>query len=536
MSLFSKFFVLLVLVLGVTPVAQSQAPEPVTVTAWSYAKFSATVRKTPEGEIVEQPGKPMAGDNANNTSIQGWFGYNLAERVPVGAQIIKATLRLTQEIGSINPVRGEPYGGNFANSGLRIETGLYSADGKRQWNAYGLQGAPPLYSIQAFKSLRPNVIAKLDVTPIVNYRLSHNSSRVHFVARFYQATDDDDTADSITLKPGELVITYLSPDPNPGTGKIVFENAVNYKFDIGLARPNGSNSTFIKLPDTGEFQPTISPDGKTIAYIQTPNYLYPPSTGELWLMNRDGSNRRKLVDSASHPSWHPDGKSLIYSVGVGFGSINADGTDERLILPEYSDLVGGWKANPHYNCDGTLLTFGVHRTDGRDIFVANSDGTNVRLAANLDNHLALFPSGNGDADADQPSFDANGDLIFRAYPAVPSTTGSGDNGPDKAVIFRAKAGSWNQTRTPEDFSALIQLTEFGAYEWPAPSPDGRKIAFSRFSRGDYNYEFGVSTGTEGPFHDIFVMDSDGSNERRITFGAKGEKPNWGPPTCASAGI
>ncbi len=56
----------------------------------------------------------------------------------------------------------------------------------------------------------------------------------------------------------------------------------------------------------------FSPDGKQIAFIKTPDTQIPFTIGELWVMDADGSNARKLVDAdAGHgyaANWSPDGK------------------------------------------------------------------------------------------------------------------------------------------------------------------------------------------------------------------------------------
>lgn len=59
-----------------------------------------------------------------------------------------------------------------------------------------------------------------------------------------------------------------------------------------------------------------SPDGKTIAYIKIPDNQSISPTGELWLMDADGLNQRKVADAdAGHgfaPAWSPDGLKIVF--------------------------------------------------------------------------------------------------------------------------------------------------------------------------------------------------------------------------------
>jgi WD40 repeat protein len=55
--------------------------------------------------------------------------------------------------------------------------------------------------------------------------------------------------------------------------------------------------------------PGISPDGKTLAFLLNAGAV-PDATAGVWLMNADGSNRRR-VGGFGRPRWSPDGKQLL---------------------------------------------------------------------------------------------------------------------------------------------------------------------------------------------------------------------------------
>ena len=66
-----------------------------------------------------------------------------------------------------------------------------------------------------------------------------------------------------------------------------------------------------QTPTIQEHYPQVSPDGSKICFTV--------DTGEgrdtvrsLWIMDTDGKNRKKLVDSAREPFWSPDSKVIGY--------------------------------------------------------------------------------------------------------------------------------------------------------------------------------------------------------------------------------
>ncbi len=83
-------------------------------------------------------------------------------------------------------------------------------------------------------------------------------------------------------------------------------------------------ATMIKLPITGErsdFDPTWSPHSKTLVVFSSPG---PKEQRQLWLVNADGSNPKKITDLngyAARPHWSHDGKQIafLYIEGAGGG-------------------------------------------------------------------------------------------------------------------------------------------------------------------------------------------------------------------------
>ncbi len=130
-----------------------------------------------------------------------------------------------------------------------------------------------------------------------------------------------------------------------------------------------------KAITTGEdYSPAWSPDGKSIAF-----YSVRDGKIGLYVMDADGGNERKLLDSLNPPmneapSWSPDNQKIaytqepdgvLYAIPVDLSSMPApiSHTDIRLKFPVWSP-------------DGTMIA--AYSDPGSDIYVMNADGTGLR--------------------------------------------------------------------------------------------------------------------------------------------------------------
>ena len=104
--------------------------------------------------------------------------------------------------------------------------------------------------------------------------------------------------------------------------------------------------------------------------------------GDIYVVNTDGSGLKALAedpDWADHPSWSPDGSTIVWSAYVDGEAtlwvMNADGTDKRsLAAVPLPGLEAVWSP------DGTQIAF--FREDGEygpcGIWVVNADGSGLR--------------------------------------------------------------------------------------------------------------------------------------------------------------
>jgi Tol biopolymer transport system component len=124
----------------------------------------------------------------------------------------------------------------------------------------------------------------------------------------------------------------------------VFSQTISGKEVISSANYDFSSIKKLTNSDTSCWDPAISPDGKYIAYFKG-NY---GDAMDLWVMDSEGKNAKRLtydvINYGSHPSWHPDGKQILYESASGtdvFESsiriVNMSGTNDSLFFNNAGD-------------------------------------------------------------------------------------------------------------------------------------------------------------------------------------------------------
>jgi Tol biopolymer transport system component len=171
-----------------------------------------------------------------------------------------------------------------------------------------------------------------------------------------------------TAAPLRLSLSSGRPiDPAELSGTIAF----SYDDGIWTAAADGSNRT--QVTQDGGFDPTLSPDGKTIVY----RLLLATDDGEIWRVGADGRDRRNLVQDPAFSDWgpaySPDGGLVAFdsnrSGGLALWLMRADGTDQHRI-------GGGHGEYPAWSPDGTQLVYAGGSY--YDIRIVSADGAGDR--------------------------------------------------------------------------------------------------------------------------------------------------------------
>jgi len=203
--------------------------------------------------------------------------------------------------------------------------------------------------------------------------------------------------------------------------------------------------------------------------------------GDIYLMNADGSDQRRLTDDPAYdawPVWSPDGSQLAFTSSRNGNPdiyvMDADGGDLRQLTEDQeSDF---W---PDWSPDGAQIAFVSRRDGNSELYVCDADGTNLQRLTTSPGH------------EDFPAWSPDGTrIVFSRI--------EGNNG-----TFVINADGSNEQR----------LLEFPVLE-PAWSPDGTRIAFGSDHEG---------------FRAIYVTDADGSNIQKLSDSRAGENcPDWSP--------
>ena len=321
---------------------------------------------------------------------------------------------------------------------------------------------------------------------------------------------------------GKTIFTW-SPDEK----KITYTKSDDPKQQQYLSNADGSGEVLLPFRGGGRW----SEDGKMITYFQRTDH----EDSDIFVYSVETGRSQNITDHRSFnadPSFSPDGKQIAFdSFRDGNQEIylmNTDGTGLRRLT-----FTNAGNAHPAFSPDGTQILFTSNRdSENAEVYMMNADGSHVTRMTNWDRsnqtagpgswspdgtQIAFFSDKNGghddiyvmSADAIRPRLilsDPDHDLRNPSYP------------PDgKSIIYTRelddKSGEL-RTFIPETRSSAILRKTETALTVPRWSPDGRSIAY--YDRVDGHSE-------------IFCMDADGSNTRRLTVDpTPNVGPSWSP--------
>lgn len=331
----------------------------------------------------------------------------------------------------------------------------------------------------------------------------------------------------------EIVLPFTggSFDWSPDGKRIVYQNRINaddsdifvYTLETGKSEDVSNNPAF-------DADPSFSPDGDQIAFASLRD-----GNAEIYLMNADGTNVRRLTDHPaweSHPVFSPDGTQIAFNADRENESgntylMNPDGSGiRRLTEWKSGDYVvpGGWSP------DGTKIVFSSDVDGNDDIFVVSAEVFRPQKLLSDDNKNLGFPSYSPDGKLivyQVEMENRSGELrmldLERKRESVLLKTANAEilpvfspDGNRIAVQYRIESNT-EIGLIKTDGSDLINLSNnLGRDADAAFSPDGTKIVFASNRDGNYG------------IYNLYVMNVDGGDQRLIysNKGGMSVSPAW----------
>jgi hypothetical protein len=257
---------------------------------------------------------------------------------------------------------------------------------------------------------------------------------------------------------------------------------------------------------THGFDPAISPDGSTVAFVRDGG-----ETG-LYLINIDGSNERRIFERSvlSSPKWSPDGNSIVFTR-------HDEGVDCYQMGPNYCMLPEEAKHRFPMGIPDTIPLVTEYQYK---LSAVNSDGSNFHDIAALNSARApdwsdagiVYQSSAGIQITSDSENAENREVIFdnlNPYYFDPDLQPGGNQ-----IVFQLKGAAqtdlWAVNTDGTGKHALTQpkttlVDSLPSNVAPAYSPDGKYIVFLSNRQSDNN---------AGDWH-LWVMNADGSNQRQL---------------------
>lgn len=187
---------------------------------------------------------------------------------------------------------------------------------------------------------------------------------------------------------------------------------------------------------------TVSPDGKTIAFVETEKVK-----ASIWRVAA-GEQPQKFIYSVGanlSPQFSPDGRTVAFmSDRTGVYEIwLADAEDGK--NPRQLTFAGNPASSPRFSPDGKFIAYQAQSEQRTDIFIVSTEvGEPRRLTKEGEKNIL-------------PSWSANGDWIFF------TSNRTGEN-----QLWKMPAGG----------GEAVQITKHGALQ-AQPAPDGKTIYYSK---------------------------------------------------------
>ncbi|MGI9247916.1 MAG: DPP IV N-terminal domain-containing protein, partial [Woeseiaceae bacterium] len=213
----------------------------------------------------------------------------------------------------------------------------------------------------------------------------------------------------------------------------------------------------------------VSPDGKTIAF---------DLLGDIYVLPVEGGEAKSVHSGLAwsmQPRFSPDGSEIAFTTDAGGGDniwiMKADGSDARQLTKEDFRLLN----NPYWSPDGNYIAARKHFTTSRslgtgEIWIYHRNGGGGVAVVER-------PGESHQKELGEPAFSPDGRYIYYSLDQTPGGTfiyAQDSNG----EVFAIRR---HDLQTGEN---IVFVSAAGGAVRPAPSPDGKYLAFVRRIRGE----------------------------------------------------
>lgn len=288
-----------------------------------------------------------------------------------------------------------------------------------------------------------------------------------------------DTSQSVAVEDREeRALTRLQR--RMGRGRIVWSSNRSGNHELYLI--DVAERSVRRLTDhpNVDFSSRFSPDGEWIVWARSQREwvsFRETEAWDLWLMRVDGSEARRVVRNGYHPTWGPDGGSIVFQRGVQILELELASGDERVLMDGQEAFPGSRVGDAALHPSGELLTFSVLQhgavagplADERWARLTSAQVCQTRWVPGSRQLLWVDPSGNGGTRIMQSSLDGERQEVLMDLPGPRSHEYFPNLSPDAEwLVWGASAEGHEHDRA-----------DYEIYAWRVGSPweDALRLTF-----------------------------------------------------------
>ncbi|MBD3347423.1 MAG: hypothetical protein GF401_20395 [Chitinivibrionales bacterium] len=155
-------------------------------------------------------------------------------------------------------------------------------------------------------------------------------------------------------------------------GKIVWATSrVNSNHDIWIMDADGADKKALTTsPGNVDWFSRFSPNGSRVLFVRSKAGWVKEMDAkyydkwDIWMINTDGTDEKKVVESGCWSTWRPDGETIIFARGAKVYTKNLSSGEEKMIFDAEEKIKKGAIAQqPEMSPDGKLLAMTVRGSE-----------------------------------------------------------------------------------------------------------------------------------------------------------------------------